>query len=262
MTFTGMTTDNVRSQSDSITRQVVAVILIGVMLTGCTSTERTTMTQGCWNGLQGDPAYVPTALEDLVSACSLTPTDTYMIDLNRFIFDVDATHKPADTVRQMLRNYRQEHGDTFYFLMMNPVSGEQISDYSTLRHVLVSLIPIDTSAKLPNEILVDFTTNTIWWSEHDLLSYSGSVLGKKMELSATGQAAISGLMQDTASWTAMVGSKVPSGWQSSSYGTWTVALCAADDSVHRFQGFDSRAPGGFNDFVSTFLATLDLSQLG
>jgi hypothetical protein len=213
-----------------------------------------------------DQIYFPDMARDFVTACGLTPADTYMLVVDDFLLlgDEPVTGKSHDEVLRTLADWRESKGDDLRFLWCNPSSGTPIEDWEEMRYVFLSLYPSAQGGVKPTQVLIDVRAQQIHVAApgHALTSPQRGTVAK---LSADAWEKLVALLERrVTTWPEgdYYSSRRADGgrfkdWRPSGYGNWDLALCAGDYSVHRVEGISedggaADAPADFADFMAEF----------
>jgi len=201
-----------------------------------------------------DQSFLPDVISDFVAQCQLNPIDTYMIDLSGFLREESVTGLDQEGVRQALTQWRNDHGDATSFLTSNPSSTAQVGDYAGLRFLYLFVRhagEVGTDRPMV-QVLVDFRGGTVRSSDGVWSVFLESDHVAQTVLSDTTRTRLTDLLAaHVPAWEQSQSGRVPEQWQDSGYSNWSLAVCADDYSVHRYEGPGStRAPVDFPELVA------------
>ena len=238
-------------------RRYLAVGVIMAVISTMTGCGIVSPAFGCVPSNGGDDKTGTEYLNAFIQGCKLAPSDTYMIDLYDFLRQ-DLAGKNRSQVRQMLTDYREQHGDDLRFLEDNPSLGQPEAGYDDLHFVFLSLtryVPGVVPVVPDIEILVDAETMSVnFISQSRLLGDLDA--GTVHVFPNPHRNELIGLLNSRVSfWHDSYPIYPATETETTPYENWVLSVCLNDDSLHSFRaiGLQGNIPTDFQDFVDSFL---------
>ncbi|MDR1265749.1 MAG: hypothetical protein LBK42_09385 [Propionibacteriaceae bacterium] len=234
-------------------------LVVALVAGGCAKTGDDDMKTGCWSvNMSGEQLYLPDELKRFVAACDLTPEDTYLVNLREFFLREESSlagRSPAE-VRALLDDYHLGRGDDWNFLEYNPATGQPLADYASARYVFLFLGRAnEEGAPRPlAEVLIDLEAGSVRWGTDPYALLIDTSSGTLQPLAQEQREQLVALLASaTADWSQPDPQRTPAAWTASVYTYWTLAVCADDYSLRRFEGFVGEGgPPGLDEFVASF----------